>query len=320
MEKPKLTEERLRTWVLEQSARERLCIGILALEPGFSRVRPRRPKGGPDGGRDLEALLDAREEVWGAVGFRNNANDSPEDKKWVRNKFSSDLKRALQENPKLFGFVFFTNVDLTPAELKAMELDGHVHGLQSCEVFHRERIRIALDSPQGFAYRLQYLDIEMSREEQVAFFDRLVTQVEFLRTLAQSDVQPKTKVFCRRGPYMPAGDGRGWNGVSQLWEIDFETVNSGNASATIVAATVLVRIGEDEREYEVYLPGNKPTHLMPGESGELCWSDSVRVDQPAPICSSLTLRLAQGPTLTFSPSTNDEWGEWTESGANCERA
>jgi hypothetical protein len=60
-------------------------------------------------------------EVWGAVGFRNSATDSSEDKSWVRKKFLQDLGAALAEKPDLRGFVFFTNVDLTPAEVDALK-------------------------------------------------------------------------------------------------------------------------------------------------------------------------------------------------------
>ncbi|TMA79926.1 MAG: hypothetical protein E6J74_40395 [Deltaproteobacteria bacterium] len=82
MATPQETEERLRTWTLGQTERERMCLGLLALDERFSNVRPRRPKGGPDGGRDIEAVLDGSHLVWGGVGFRNNAIDSTDD--WVR--------------------------------------------------------------------------------------------------------------------------------------------------------------------------------------------------------------------------------------------
>ena len=78
----RFTEERLRTWALAQEERERMCLGILSLDPRYSNVKPRRPKGGPDGGRDIEAVFSDRTLVWVGVGFRNNAIDSTEDKRW----------------------------------------------------------------------------------------------------------------------------------------------------------------------------------------------------------------------------------------------
>ena len=59
----KLTEERLRTWALNQADRERLCLGILALDIRFSNIKPRRSKGGPDGARDIEAAFENGETV-----------------------------------------------------------------------------------------------------------------------------------------------------------------------------------------------------------------------------------------------------------------
>jgi hypothetical protein len=38
-----------------------------------------------------------------------------------------------------------------------------------CEVVDRERMRIALDSPDGFSIRFQYLDIPLSEAEQASF-------------------------------------------------------------------------------------------------------------------------------------------------------
>jgi hypothetical protein len=111
------TEERLRTWLLDQSAQERLCLGILSLDARFAEVKPRRPKGGPDGARDIEAVfIQSQEKVWGAVGFRKNVRDDSKDKRWVKKKFKDDVDAAKKEDPSLWGFVFFTNVDLTPEE------------------------------------------------------------------------------------------------------------------------------------------------------------------------------------------------------------
>lgn len=93
-----------------------MCLGVLAAVSHFSDVRPRRPKGGPDGSRDIELVCDGRD-VWGGVGFRNNATDSVEDKKWVVAKYQSDIESAQDQNPSLWGFVFLTNIDLTPTEV-----------------------------------------------------------------------------------------------------------------------------------------------------------------------------------------------------------
>jgi hypothetical protein len=53
----RLTEERLRSWLdANQLQRERLCAQLLPLLGLYSQVEPRRPKGGPDGARDIQAI------------------------------------------------------------------------------------------------------------------------------------------------------------------------------------------------------------------------------------------------------------------------
>jgi len=182
MATPQETEERLRTWTLGQAERERMCLGLLALDERFSNVRPRRPKGGPDGGRDIEAVLDGSLLVWGGVGFRNNAIDSTDDKTWVRDKFRADPDAALAERADLHGFVFFTNIDLTPGEVGDLEAYAKKAGIRFVEIFYRERLRIGLDSPKGLAYRYQYLRLPMSDAEQAAFFAQLGGRIEELLT------------------------------------------------------------------------------------------------------------------------------------------
>jgi hypothetical protein len=167
---PQLTEERLRSWLdSKQVDRERMCLALLTLDHRFANPRPRRPKGGPDGARDIELAFNGME-AWGAVGFRNSANDSHEDKAWVKKKFQFDLESALKENRELRSFVFLTNIDLTPAELRALVDFASTKSILQCEIFYRERIRHLLDTPAGLGLRFQYLGIPLSEAEQVAFF------------------------------------------------------------------------------------------------------------------------------------------------------
>ena len=168
-----------------------MCLGILSLDPRYSNVKPRRPKGGPDGGRDIEAVFSDRTLVWGGVGFRNNAIDSTEDKRWAREKFESDVSGARSEAPDLLGFIFFTNIDLTPSEVSELEAIARSHGFQHIDVFYRERLRIALDSPRGLALRYQHLGVPLSEAEQAAFFAEYGTQLEALlhRGFSQVDAR-----------------------------------------------------------------------------------------------------------------------------------
>ena len=79
MDGPRLTEERLRHHLdSNQVMRERMCLTVLPLLGPFTREQPRRPKGGPDGGRDIEAVYQGRTMIWGAVGFRNGGGSDEE--------------------------------------------------------------------------------------------------------------------------------------------------------------------------------------------------------------------------------------------------
>jgi hypothetical protein len=184
------TEEKLRTWPLDQSAQERLCLGVLLIDGRFAEVKPRRPKGGPDGARDIEAVIQ-NQTVWGAVGFRKNARDDNKDKQWVKKKFKDDVDAAKMENPSLWGFVFFTNIDLTPEEVAGLEKYARIKGLSSVEVYWRERLLDALDSPRGLGYRFIYLRIPLSPEEQVSFFAEYGQALERLLQRGFSDIDER---------------------------------------------------------------------------------------------------------------------------------
>jgi hypothetical protein len=82
---PYVTDERLKSFLdTNQLAREQLCLAVLAADKRFSEVRPRHPRGGPDGGRDIEAVFRGGQRTFGAVGFLNQANDSDEQKRQMK--------------------------------------------------------------------------------------------------------------------------------------------------------------------------------------------------------------------------------------------
>ena len=52
------TDQRLKNYLdTNQLAREQMCLAVLAIDRRFSNVKPRHPRGGPDGGRDIEAIF-----------------------------------------------------------------------------------------------------------------------------------------------------------------------------------------------------------------------------------------------------------------------
>lgn len=173
IELPYQTDERLKSYLdTNQLHREQMCLAVLASDKRFTDIRPRHPRGGPDGGRDIEATYRDNLKVFGAVGFINQANDSDDQKKKTKAKFSSDLESAISADSRLGAFVFFTNINLTIGEKDKLIEETKDQGVAYCEIFDRERIRIVLDSPDGFATRFQYLNIPLSEEEQASFFSR----------------------------------------------------------------------------------------------------------------------------------------------------
>jgi hypothetical protein len=175
------TDLRLRSWLdANQRDREQMCRSILALDPHYANVRPRHPAGGPDGGRDIEAIYETDRVTCGAVGFQNGANDSNEQKKAIKAKFTSDLAAALDAKPGLKAFVFFTNLHFTMSEQTELKEIAKSRGVEHCDVLDRERLRIELDAPSSFFIRFQYLSIPLSEAEQASFLSRYGDRIQEL--------------------------------------------------------------------------------------------------------------------------------------------
>jgi hypothetical protein len=147
-----------------------MCRAILSVDKRFSDVRPRHPRGGRDGGKDIEALYRDEELANGAVGFVNQANDSEKQKKTIKSKFKDDLQNAITSDKKPSVFIFFTNINLTKGEKDNLISLAKSEELNYCDIWDRERLRIVLDSPDGFYIRFQYLNLALSEEEQASFF------------------------------------------------------------------------------------------------------------------------------------------------------
>jgi hypothetical protein len=167
------TDERLKSYLdTNQLHREQMCLAILGIDNRFSDVRPRNPRGGPDGGRDLEAVYQRTQRAYGAVGFINTANDSAQQKRAIKKKFKEDLESVLAAASPPEVFIFFTNLSFTAGERDGLVTAARAAGIIYCDIYDRERIRLALDSADGLAIRFQYLQIPLSDAEQAAFFAR----------------------------------------------------------------------------------------------------------------------------------------------------
>lgn len=157
------TELKLLHWRDGQTKAERLCADILILD-SFSSVDPQCPLGGPDGIKDVLCEKNGWKYV-GAAYFATGEKTFKDTKK----KFEGDLL-GVKAN-KADGIVFITNQKLSPTEREDLIKTAEVNNSKAI-LYHRERIRTILDSPQGFAHRLEYLGIDMSKEEQLSFFSQ----------------------------------------------------------------------------------------------------------------------------------------------------
>ncbi|MER8734253.1 Fic family protein [Mesorhizobium sp. M1227] len=167
------TETALREWRSGPTQAERLVAGILRLEK-YTNVHPQAPLGGPDDGADI--LCERGRYFWVCAAYFPSTE---KDFVAVKRKFLHDLTNA--QVHRRSGFVFMTNQRLTREQRN--ELRGEATASkQECEIYDVERIRGALDSPEGYGLRVGYLYIAMNADEQVAFFATRENQLADLMT------------------------------------------------------------------------------------------------------------------------------------------
>jgi fido (protein-threonine AMPylation protein) len=157
------TELKLKFWRGDQIGAERLAATLLHID-GFSSVDPQCPLGGPDGLKDV--LCEKNGWKYVAAAYFPTSDQTF---RAVEDKFTHDLVGVSKNSAG--GIVFLTNQSLTPSERKILSGVAAARGKLSI-IYHLERIRSLLDSPSGYGARLQFLDIEMSGEEQLSFFSQ----------------------------------------------------------------------------------------------------------------------------------------------------
>ncbi len=154
------TWHRLLEWDREQADAERLAARLLATS-GYVGVDPAHPLGGPDGGRDIVCKSNDIEWIV-CVYFPRGAKEYTE----VRGKFLSDVEKAKASKGE--GVIFFANQELRLSE--RAEFESLAKPLP-CDLYHLEKIALALDTPRNYGLRLEFLSIEMTKEEQISFFN-----------------------------------------------------------------------------------------------------------------------------------------------------
>jgi hypothetical protein len=154
------TRERLLNWSDAQKASERLAGHVLASE-GFTSINPSHPLGGPDGLKDI--LCKKGQILWVAACYFPNGKKTF---RQIYEKFVHDAE-TLKTEKRIKGFIFVTNQNLSLSQreqLKSMVTSKNV------EVFHLERLTHILNRPENYGTRLEFLDIEMNKEEQISYF------------------------------------------------------------------------------------------------------------------------------------------------------
>jgi hypothetical protein len=156
------TDTTLRDWRYGQPQAERLCADLLQVE-GFSDIDPQCPLGGPDGRKDI--LCTRNGQNWLAAVYFPPTHMAFKD---IKEKFCHDFEGVAKHSRQ--GFVFLTNQPITPG--KREDLCHHA-GPAPVELYHLERIRSILDSPKGYGFRLEYLRIPMTEEDQHSFWSTM---------------------------------------------------------------------------------------------------------------------------------------------------
>jgi hypothetical protein len=152
------TWNRLLNWTKGQKS-ERLAAYILSSE-GYKSIDPSHPLGGKDGLKDIISIKDNLQWI-GAAYFPRGQKPFSE----IKKKFVGDIK-GIKKN-KVSGLAFVTNQELTLNDRKELKTIGKPHTI---EIFHLERMTHILDTAKNYGVRLEFLDIELSKEEQLSYF------------------------------------------------------------------------------------------------------------------------------------------------------
>ena len=153
------TWTRLLEWDQGSASAERLAAKILESE-GFSSIDPSHPLGGPDGGRDIECVFNGAKWI-GAVYFPRGQKNFTD----IKDKLQHDIEGAQKHNP--YGIIFITNQEITISERYGLK---EIVPFEDFRLYHLEGIANILDTPKMYGVRLEFLDIEMTKEEQLACF------------------------------------------------------------------------------------------------------------------------------------------------------
>jgi len=202
------TWNRLLNWTKGQKSSERLAAHILSSE-GFKSIDPSHPLGGKDGLKDIISFKDNLQWIAAAYFPRGQKTFAE-----IKKKFIADSKGIKKNN--VSGLVLLTNQELTLRERKNLKDIGKP---QSIEIFHLERITHILDTPKNYGLRLEFLDIELTKEEQLSYFASRDQEISDLSEKLEVTIAPQIW----KGALASAKKMEEKYGEENLWhESDFE--------------------------------------------------------------------------------------------------
>lgn len=212
---------RLLEWDKGQTPAERLAAIILTNE-GFRNIDPSHPLGGKDGLKDMVISYNGARWI-GAVYFPRGQQDFSE----IKNKFIHDLDDVKKNGAN--GIAFVTNQELRLAERKDLsEIDANV----DVQIYHLERIASLLNSPQYYGVRMEFLDMEMNKEEQLAFFASQTDKMSNIENILVRLVSNIEKTDCKH--QLPEKRG---SIETEEFDEDLEYFDEPRSIEEIVAAT-----------------------------------------------------------------------------------
>ncbi len=153
------TWNRLLEWDKGNAAAERLAAQIL-LSERYDSVDPIHPLGGRDEIKDI-ICAKAGVKFIAACYFPRGQKSFTQ----IKKKFTSDLQGLRKVEAD--GMAFITNQELRLSERTTLGL--LLPSDKQLDLFHLERISTLLNQPVQYGNRLEFLDIEMNKEEQLAY-------------------------------------------------------------------------------------------------------------------------------------------------------
>lgn len=177
---------RLLEWDKGQTPAERLA-AIILTNGGFRNMDTSHPLGGRDGLKDMVISYNGKKWI-GPVYFPRGQKDFSE----IKDKFIHDLEGVKQN--EAYGIAFITNQELRLSERKIIsEIDASI----DVQIYHLERIASLLNSPQYYGVRMEFLEIEMNKEEQLAFFASQTDKMNNIENVLERLVSSIEKNECR---------------------------------------------------------------------------------------------------------------------------